>query len=169
MQTDSMLPQELRKNYSGVGAALGDIVKSEGPMGLFNGVGPTASRAMALNMGMLAGNMKAKDMLEDYGVAKKGEATNTLSASMIAGFLGAFLCIPFDFVKTQMQKMKPDPVTGEYPFKGPVDCARQTIATKGPLGFYAGFPVFYARIAPHATITLLAQNEVKKLWPMLGL
>ena len=30
--------------------------------------------------------------------------------------------------------------------------------------FYAGFPTFYARIAPHAMITLVAQSEIKKWW-----
>ena len=65
--------------------------------------------------------------------------------------------------------MKPDPVTGKLPFAGPIDCAAQTFRAKGVTGFYAGFPVFYFRIAPHAMITLLAQNEVKKLWGSMGL
>ena len=34
----------------------------------------------------------------------------------------------------------------------------------GPMRFYAGFPTFYARIAPHAMITLVAQSEIKKWW-----
>lgn len=35
--------------------------------------------------------------------------------------------MPFDYVKTQIQKMKPD-AKGVMPFKGPLDCAGQTFA-----------------------------------------
>lgn len=32
----------------------------------------------------------------------------------------------------------------------------------GPLRFYAGFPTYYVRIAPHAMLTLIAQDFIKK-------
>jgi hypothetical protein len=35
-------------------------------------------------------------------------------------------------------------------------------ATGGPLRFYAGFPTYYVRIAPHAMLTLIAQDFIKK-------
>merc|ERR1712093_574567 len=82
-------------------------------------------------------------------------------ASAIAGIFASFFSLPFDFVKTQMQKQKPDPVTGELQFKSAVDCAVQTMKSGGPLRFYAGFPTFYVRIAPHAMITLIAQDQLK--------
>lgn len=53
MQSDATLPIERRRNYTGVGNALSRIVKEEGVAGLFKGSGPTVTRAMALNMGML--------------------------------------------------------------------------------------------------------------------
>ena len=59
MQSDSTLPEAQRRNYKGVGDALTRIVKDEGAMGLFRGAGPTVTRAMALNMGMLASNDQA--------------------------------------------------------------------------------------------------------------
>merc|ERR1711874_352437 len=62
------------------------------------------------------------------------------------------------------QKQKPDPVTGELQFKSSIDCAMKTMAEGGPLRFYAGFPTFYVRIAPHAMITLIAQDAIKKFW-----
>ena len=43
------------------------IVREEGIMGLFTGAGPTAIRAMALNMGMLASNDQAKEVLLEAG------------------------------------------------------------------------------------------------------
>merc|ERR1712190_482015 len=68
MQADSMLPAAERSGYTNVFTALGLIVKKEGPMGLMAGCGPTATRAMALNFGMLAFNASAKDALASMGV-----------------------------------------------------------------------------------------------------
>jgi len=72
-------------------------------------------------------------------------------------------------VKTQMQKQKPDPVTGELPFSSSIACAMKTLKEGGPLRFYAGFPTFYVRIAPHAMITLIAQDQLKGFWKKQGL
>jgi len=167
MQSDTMLPAAERRNYKHVGDALFSITKSEGAGGLLKGAVPTATRAMALNFGMLGFNQLAKDSLADMGV-QKGSATQTFGASAIAGFFAAFFSLPFDYVKTQVQKMKPDPVTGELPFKGPVDCAMQQVRAGGITRLWSGFPTYYVRIAPHAMITLIAQDQVKKMWKSMG-
>merc|ERR1712179_245840 len=121
---------------------------------------------MALNFGMLAFNASGKDALKSMGV--EGSA-QVFGASAIAGFFASFFSLPFDYVKTQVQKMKPDPVTGELPFKGPVDCALQQVKAGGPTRLWTGFPTYYVRIAPHAVITLVAQDVVKNMWSRLGL
>merc|ERR1711937_499611 len=143
----------------------GLIVKKEGAMGLMAGAGPTCSRAMALNFGMLAFNASGKDLLQSMGVTGPSQV---FGASAIAGFFASFFSLPFDFVKTQIQKMKLDPVTGEMPFKGPVDCAMKQVQMGGITRLWAGFPTYYFRIAPHAMITLIAQDQVKALWKSLG-
>jgi solute carrier family 25 oxoglutarate transporter 11 len=166
MQADAMLPEAERRGYTSVVSAFSGIVKTEGVGGLFAGVAPTASRAMALNFGMLAFNASSKDLLESNGI--KG-APAVFGASAIAGFFASFFSLPFDFVKTQMQKQKPDPVTGKLPYSSSMACVTQTLAEGGPLRFYAGFPTFYVRIAPHAMITLIAQDQIKKFWSANGL
>jgi len=165
MQSDSMLPEAERRNYRGVGHALSSIATQEGPLALFKGAMPTATRAMALNFGMLAFNAQAKEMLVSAGAPA---ALQVFGASAIAGFAASAFSLPFDFVKTQIQKMKPDPVTGEMPFKGPIDCAMKQVKMGGILRLWAGFPTYYFRIAPHAMITLIAQDQVKALWKSLG-
>jgi solute carrier family 25 oxoglutarate transporter 11 len=166
MQADSMLPAEQRRNYRGVFHALGSIASGEGAAGLFKGWAPTCTRAMALNFGMLAFNAQGKEILKGAGAP---EPVQILGASAIAGFFASFFSLPFDFVKTQIQKMKPDPVTGEMPFKGPVDCAMKQVQMGGITRLWAGFPTFYFRIAPHAMITLCAQDQIKKIWKSVGL
>jgi len=165
MQSDSMLPEAERRNYRGVGHALGSIASTEGPLGLFKGALPTATRAMALNFGMLAFNAQAKDMLQAAGAPG---GVQVFGASAIAGFAASAFSLPFDFVKTQIQKMKPDPVTGEMPYKGSLDCAMKQVQKGGIFQLWAGFPTYYFRIAPHAMITLIAQDRVKAIWKSMG-
>merc|ERR1719263_1763227 len=166
MQSDSMLPEAERRNYRGVFHALGSIAGGEGPAALFKGAVPTATRAMALNFGMLAFNAQAKEMLVAAGAPAP---VQVFGASAIAGFFASFFSLPFDFVKTQVQKAKPDPVTGKLPFDGPIDCAMRQVKIGGPQRLWSGFPTYYVRIAPHAMITLIAQDQVKKTWGKLGL
>lgn len=155
MQADGTLPPEQRRNYKHVGDALVRTVKEEGVGGLFAGAGTTAVRAMALNMGMLASNDQAKEMLTDAGITGM---QRTLGASAIAGFLASFMSLPFDFVKTQLQKQQPLP-DGTMPYKGMADCFAKTVAEGGPLKLWTGFPTYYVRIAPHAMIVRRARQR----------
>mmetsp|Transcript_35060 Transcript_35060/g.64033 ORF Transcript_35060/g.64033 Transcript_35060/m.64033 type:complete len:297 (-) Transcript_35060:70-960(-) len=161
MQADTMLPVAERRGYTNVFNALGGIVKESGFGGLFKGAVPTSTRAMALNFGMLGFNTQAKTWLASAGVTP-GSSTQVFGASAIAGFFASFFSLPFDYVKTQVQKMKADPVTGEMPYKGPVDCAMKQVKEGGPLKLWSGFPTYYVRIAPHAMITLICQDAIKK-------
>jgi len=168
MQSDALLPEAERRGYRHVFHALRVIVAEESAAGLFKGSAATATRAMALNFGMLSFSTKAKQHIADLGYAPGGGA-QIFGAAAVGGFFGALFSLPFDFVKTQVQKMKADPVTKEMPYKGPVDCAVKTMAAGGPLRFYAGFPTYFMRTAPLSMITLVAQDFVKKLWADVGL
>jgi solute carrier family 25 (mitochondrial oxoglutarate transporter), member 11 len=164
MQADGTLPAAERRNYTGVVHALSDILKKDGPAGLFVGASTTAVRAMALNMGMLASNDQAKEMLDANGITG---FPKTLGASAIAGFFASFFSLPFDYVKTQLQKQKPLP-DGTMPFKGFMDCCGKTMASGGPLKFYTGFPTYYVRIAPHAMFTLIILDQINAFQKSMG-
>ncbi|ORY44150.1 hypothetical protein BCR33DRAFT_717231 [Rhizoclosmatium globosum] len=89
---------------------------------------------------MLSTYSEAKSRLEPV-LGKNSYATN-LGASAVAGFFASFFSLPFDFLKTRMQK------GGASMYKGTLDCAVQ------------GFPTYYIRIAPHAMITLLTADAL---------
>ena len=85
-------------------------------------------------------------MLERAGFEKGGQAV-VLGGATIAGFFAAACSLPFDFVKTRIQKMEPLP-DGTLPYKGPVDCALKTLREEGFLKFYTGFPTYCVRCGP---------------------
>lgn len=69
----------------------------------------------------------------------------------MSGFFASACSLPFDYVKTQIQKMQPDD-SGKYPYTSSLDCAMKTLKSGGPLKFYTGFPVYCVRIAPHVMV-----------------
>lgn len=146
MQSDGLKPLAERKNYKSVIDALTSIAKSEGVGRLWAGATPTVVRAMALNFGQLAFFSEAKQQLKDTSLSPRAQ---TLAASAVAGFFASFFSLPFDFVKTRLQKQQKGP-DGLLPYKGMGDCFRKVAKEEGLLRFYRGFSTYYVRIAPHA-------------------
>ncbi|KAI0022833.1 mitochondrial carrier domain-containing protein [Xylariomycetidae sp. FL0641] len=152
MQSDGLKPAAERQKYKGVADAMRHIVRREGVAALWAGAAPTVVRAMALNLGQLACFSEAKAQLRAH-TAWSG-TRQTLTASAIAGFFASFLSLPFDFVKTRLQKQQPGP-DGKLPYKSMSDCFAKVARQEGLLRFYRGFGTYYVRIAPHAMVTLI--------------
>ncbi|KAL4792042.1 mitochondrial carrier domain-containing protein [Aspergillus venezuelensis] len=156
MQSDGLKPPEARANYRSVIDALFRISKAEGVTALWAGAFPTVVRAMSLNLGQLAFFAESKAQLKTRTTLSA--QNQTFAASAIAGFFASFLSLPFDFVKTRLQKQQKDPSTGKLPYKGMFDCARKVVHEEGWLRFYRGFGTYYVRIAPHAMVTLIVAD-----------
>lgn len=148
MQSDGLKPLDQRANYRSVFDALKRIAGAEGIGALWAGAYPTVIRAMALNFGQLTFFAESKAQLRTYAPSMS-ESTRTFGASAIAGFFASFFSLPFDFIKTRLQKQSKGP-DGKYPYKGLMDCAAKVVREEGWLRFYRGFGTYYIRIAPHA-------------------
>jgi solute carrier family 25 (mitochondrial oxoglutarate transporter), member 11 len=154
MQSDGLKPPEKRANYKSVVDALVRISRNEGVTALWAGCYPTVVRAMALNFGQLAFFSEAKSRLKETSL---GPRAQTLTASAIAGFFASFLSLPFDFMKTRLQRQSKGP-DGKLPYNGMMDCFRKVVRDEGIMRFYRGFGAYYVRIAPHAMITLIVAD-----------
>lgn len=155
MQSDGLKPLAERKNYKSVIDALSSIAKNEGIAALWSGAAPTVVRAMALNFGQLAFFSEAKAQLKAN--TDLSTQAQTLSASAIAGFFASFFSLPFDFVKTRLQKQQKGP-DGKVPYRGMADCFAKVAKQEGIFRFYRGFGTYYVRIAPHAMVTLIVAD-----------
>ena len=147
MQSDGLKPLAQRAKYTSVIDALTRIARIEGIGALWAGALPTVARAMALNFGQLAFFSEAKTQLKSR--TQLSPHAQTLTASAIAGFFASFFSLPFDFVKTRLQKQSRGS-DGKLPYNGMFDCAKKVITQEGWLRFYRGFSTYYVRIAPHA-------------------
>ena len=152
-QSDSYLPPEQRRNYRHVFDAFGRIIKEEGFLALWRGALPTMYRAIAINVSMLT----TYDEWLNRNAATKDTQMIRLQASAISGVALSLVTLPFDNLKTKLQKMTPDAL-GKYQYSGTLDCLKQTIRREGVLGLWVGDPTFYARVAPHSMLVLLVQD-----------
>jgi solute carrier family 25 (mitochondrial oxoglutarate transporter), member 11 len=162
MQADGTLPPAERRNYSGVINALSRIIKEEGVFSLWKGSTPTVYRAIVLNIAMLATADEAKERLAPYLGGETSKA-NVITSSVISGVAAAVASLPFDLVKTRIQKQKPR-ADGTLPYKNFFDCAGQIAKKEGLGAFYKGLSTYVVRIAPHAIITLIVLDVFNIAW-----
>lgn len=147
MQSDGMKPKAERANYRSVFDALIRVARGEGLRGLYSGSYPTIIRAMSTNFGQLAFFSESKSQLKKR--TNLSFQNQTILASGIAGFFAAVFSLPFDFIKTRLQRGSK--VAGGPPeYKGMLDCATKVLKNEGPLRFYRGFGTYFVRIAPHS-------------------
>mmetsp|Transcript_33151 Transcript_33151/g.48602 ORF Transcript_33151/g.48602 Transcript_33151/m.48602 type:complete len:306 (+) Transcript_33151:72-989(+) len=159
LQADSMQPEADRRNYKHVFDALLRTSKEEGVAALYQGVAPNILRGMAMNVGQLACYDQAKEMVAGAlgdPMTNGPQLSTKLGSSAIAGFTAAGFSLPFDLIKSRLMAQKPDPVTGEMPFNGVLDCSKKLFQSEGVSGFFRGFSAYYMRCAPHAAIVLLS-------------
>lgn len=154
-QSDQTLPVEERRNYKNVFDAFGRIVKEEGFISLWKGSAPTIARAMSLNAGQLASFEELKELVAR--LRGKNDLITRIIAVCGSGVICSCVSLPFDNIKTKLQKQKAGP-DGTLPYRGLVDCFRQTVAREGVTGLWIGLPTFIIRIAPHSIISLLIMD-----------
>lgn len=119
----------------------------------------------------LLGMMSCNDQFQEMYAGLLGDPMTNgpqlptrILASLSAGFTAALFSMPFDLIKSRLMAQRPDPLTGEMPYKGVMDCVMKMMKTEGPMGFYNGFSAYYGRCAPHAMIVLLSKDSITKAY-----
>jgi len=166
IQNDGALPADRRRNYRGVVDALTRVAREEGVLTLWRGLAPNIFRGMAMNAGMMSSYDQAKQLVIQFWTKdsnpKKPSLKTSLASSAIAGLTCAVASLPFDVLKSRLMFQHRDPVTGQLPYRGLLDCAVKTFRSEGFLAFYKGLPAYYARCAPHAMVILLSVEQITK-------
>jgi solute carrier family 25 oxoglutarate transporter 11 len=159
MQADSNLPPEQRRNYKNVGDALMRTVKEEGFFSLWRGSGPTVIRAMVMNFALLVPFEETKKLLVPYVDSVR---MRSIYGAIVAGALGSVLSLPFDNVKTKLQKMKKGP-DGKFPYNGVLDGLVKTAKLEGAGRLWVGLNTYIWRISPHVIITFVTVDFLRNL------
>jgi solute carrier family 25 oxoglutarate transporter 11 len=154
MQADTVLPEAERRGYKNVVDALLRMAREEGLKGFFSGASPTVYRGLSMNVGMLTTYEPYKNAVKPF--TGEGQA-NRFIGGFLSGWTAATVALPFDFIKTRLQKDN----KGEY--KNFLDCARKVAANEGPMAFYKGYATFIVRIAPHIMLTWVFMDNLQAI------
>ena len=111
-----------------------------GVKSLFRGSGLTMALALVLNGTQLSSFDHCKEFLNVF-VQKKDSLQVRVGASAIAGILAAISSLPFDNIKTKMQKMR-KLSTGEFHYKNTIDAFNKSIRHEGFFKLWVGFQHF---------------------------
>jgi solute carrier family 25 aspartate/glutamate transporter 12/13 len=138
--------------------SIGEVVRELGFFGLYTGLRATLMRDVPFSVIYFAtyGFVKQK-LTDDTGYISNWKVFLT---AFIAGTCASSSSTPADVIKTRLQVK---PAAGQAPYKGIVDCARQTVAKEGVKALFKGIGPRIIVISPLFGIALVVYEVQKKL------
>ncbi|KDQ52900.1 hypothetical protein JAAARDRAFT_39847 [Jaapia argillacea MUCL 33604] len=124
---------------------------------LYRGVEATTIRGIVLSVSQICSYDHVKHLIKKRGLMEEGLKLH-LTASLFAGLFCSITSNPIDVVKVRVMNDK------ERKFKGVFDCVRSIIVKEGPLAFYKGFGMCWARLGTHTIVSFLVFERVRLLF-----
>jgi solute carrier family 25 2-oxodicarboxylate transporter 21 len=144
--------------YTSTMDALTKIVKSEGPLALYNGLESTMWRHVLWNAGYFGCIFQVKSLLPK-AETKTAEITNNLLAGAVGGTVGTIVNTPMDVVKSRIQNSPK--VAGSVPKYNWAWPALGTVMKEEGFGaLYKGFLPKVLRLGPGGGILLVVFTGV---------
>lgn len=158
---DEDISQELLEyNYDGLYDAFSTIVKREGFLALYTGVGPTVCRASVL----AAVEMATYDVLRDRIAYRLALPISSLVVhaltALIASFLSSLASNPFDMARSRVMNQPKKNGRGLL-YNGAIDCLFKVVRQEGFSVLLAGFWAFFFRLGPNTMITFMIIEQLR--------
>lgn len=145
--------QTTNENYKGIGDAMKSIVRAEGVLGLYRGLGPTL-------MGIapyIAINMTTFDLLKRRYLPSSRDAPYftliNLGLGASAGFVSAALTYPTDLIRRRMQLQGMKGGHDLPVYRNTWHCITSTVKQEGARGLYKGMVPCFLKVVPSMAIS----------------
>ncbi|KAK6359394.1 Mitochondrial dicarboxylate transporter [Orbilia brochopaga] len=158
MQQDGALPADKQRNYKNAIDGIIKMVRQEGVLSLFRGVGPNSGRGALMTASQLASYDEFKMLLLRSGMFEDNLTTH-FTASTMAGGVATLICSPVDVVKTKIMSSH-DPA-------GIMHLLRETTKREGFKWVFKGLLPSFIRLGPHTVLTFVFLEQHKKIWRAL--
>ncbi|KAI0060816.1 mitochondrial carrier [Artomyces pyxidatus] len=139
------------------GAGAGAQTFAGGVRALYRGTDATTIRGVVLSVSQICSYDQIKQSLKQRGVMEEGLPLH-FTASMFAGFICSVTSNPVDVVKVRVMNDK------ERQFKGVSDCVKTIMRNEGPMAFYKGFGMCWARLGAHTVLSFVAFERLRTLF-----
>ncbi|KAH9832315.1 mitochondrial carrier [Rhodofomes roseus] len=124
---------------------------------LYRGVNPTTVRGIVLSVSQICSYDQVKQVLKRRNLMQEGVGLHFV-ASMVAGLVCSITSNPVDVVKVRLMN------DSEREFRGVSDCVRSIMTREGPLAFYKGFGMCWARLGLHTVLTFVVFERLRFLF-----
>jgi len=147
-------PVEQRLNYKHAGDGVLQIVKTEGPMALFRGLGPNVVRAILMNASQLATYDSFKELLIRKADFKEGLLLH-FTSGLMAGTVATTICSPFDVIKSRIMNSSKN--------EGALAVISKSFQREGVSWCFRGWTPAWIRLAPNSLIIFLVLEQLRNL------
>jgi len=159
LQAEGRLPPGQPRRYNGTIDAFTKILKNEGVVGFWKGVGPNIVRNSIINAAELATYDQAKQTAVKRFHMKDDLATHLL-CGLTAGFVATCCGSPADVIKTRImnQKVAAD---GTKEYRNGFHALSKIVKLEGPLALWKGFWPNFSRIGSWNIVMFLTFEQLK--------
>ena len=162
ISSDSQLPVEKRRNYTGLTNAFRRILTEEGPGTFFRGCGSFVSRAMLVGAVQVGTYDQFRGTFKSWGITNP--TMNVYAASMTSGLLYSIVTMPFETAKNRMASQKSDPVPNVSAWKRAIRTITTIAKSESVLRLWAGFSPYYLRCGGHTVFMFMAVEWLRKAY-----
>ncbi|KAF1329728.1 Mitochondrial carrier family, partial [Globisporangium splendens] len=145
--------------YTGMVDGFQQILRTEGPRGLYRGMSGAIPRVSIGSGTQLATYTQAKTLVMAAGIEDGFQVQ--LGSSIVSGLVVTTAMNPFDVVSTRLYSQKVVNGKGEL-YDGVFDCLAKTWRAEGIRGFYKGWTAHYFRLGPHTVCTFVFWEQAKR-------
>ncbi|PCH43523.1 mitochondrial carrier [Wolfiporia cocos MD-104 SS10] len=124
---------------------------------LYRGVSPTTVRGVILSTSQICSYDQVKQVLKRRGVMEEGIPLH-LTASMFAGLFCSITSNPVDVVKVRLMN------DHSHQYNGVTDCIKTILRSEGPVAFYKGFGMCWARLGTVTIVTFVVFERIRLLF-----
>jgi len=159
---EGTLPSNQRRNYKGAIDGIKKIIASEGgAQALWKGFLPTALKTIVLNA-TLTGCYDY--MNEKMWICFGPTSLNRPLSILWAALWGSLLTLPFDNIKTRLQKQFADPTKDRLSYVGFNDAVISVTVYERPHSFWVGLFPYYLKVALYTTLTVYMMDKITTKW-----
>ncbi|KAL6307870.1 mitochondrial carrier [Sparassis latifolia] len=130
---------------------------SGGLRALYRGTEATTLRGVVLSATQICSYDQIKQVFKRQGIMEEGIGLH-FTASMFAGLFCSITSNPIDVVKVRLMNDKAREINGTF------DCVKTIMVREGPMAFYKGFSMCWARLGSHTILTFVMFERLRLLF-----
>ncbi|KAJ9464141.1 putative mitochondrial 2-oxoglutarate/malate carrier protein [Diplonema papillatum] len=162
MANDSAQPADKRRNYKNVVDAFRRISSEEGIGAFWRGSTPFITRCVIVGCFQVGTYDQFKQYFSKSLELPINSVANVAISANLASLIYSFVTMPLETSKNRMAFQRPDPVTGQLPYRSIVQTLNTVIRVEGVRALWNGYFPYYGRCGGHTVGMFILVEEIRR-------